>query len=82
MTTEFKEYDVVRVARLLKPERPYEGTQSVARPPRVGDVGSIVHDYGAEGATELFAVEMVDPDGLTVWLADFGPDEIELVSQS
>jgi len=70
-----KELDVVRVVQLAKPVRHYSGTVGVARAPRVGDVGTIVTWYAAAN----FCVECVADDGMTVWLADFGADEVELV---
>jgi len=72
-----KELDSVRVVRLLQAERPYDGTQSVMRPPRVGDTGAIVHVYATEGEAAVYIVESVDADGYTVWLADFRAEEIE-----
>ncbi len=53
----FGELDVVRVTRLLAPTRRVHGTEDVARPPRVGDVGTIVHVLGEDA----FVVECVDP---------------------
>jgi hypothetical protein len=79
MKPDFREYHAVRIAHLRTPDRPFDGTGSVARPPRIGDIGTIVHGYAAEGGSSLFSVEMVDSDGLTVWLPDFGPDELEHV---
>ena len=71
-------FDVVRVTRLLTQERPCDGSEGVARPPRVGDVGAIVHAYEG-GPHPLLAVECVDGDGRTVWVADFRPEELERV---
>lgn len=72
-----KELDSVRVVRLLQTERPYDGTESVMRPPRVGDAGAIVHVYATDGGDTCYIVESVDADGYTVWLADFLSEEIE-----
>ena len=66
-------YDVVRVVRLENPDRPYDGTEGVSRPPRIGDVGTVVFEDGGD----LFQVECVDNEGMTVWLADFDKSEIE-----
>ena len=71
-----RENDVVRVAKLRAASRAFTGTASVMRSPRVGDVGTICHEYAADAAA-LVAVEMVNQDGLTVWLADFHRDELE-----
>jgi hypothetical protein len=73
--SELVEYAVVRVARLLRSDRSFQGTEGVRRPPQVGDIGTIVHVYDLT----LFAVECVDGSGMTVWLADFFADELEVV---
>ena len=69
------EYGVVQVARLLQPDRVFQGTEGVRRPPKVGDVGTIVHAYDPTS----FAVECVDASGLTIWLADFFAEELEFL---
>ena len=71
----FPEHSVVRITRLLQANRPIQGSEKVMRPPLMGDIGAIVHVY----APSLYAVEMVDSDGLTIWLADFEREELELV---
>jgi hypothetical protein len=38
-----KEFDTVKVVRLLDSERKYDGSEDVMRPPRIGDTGVIVH---------------------------------------
>jgi len=65
---------VVRVVKLLREERPFQGSKGVERAPRVGDVGAIVHVYDPN----CFAVECVARDGRTVWLADFYGEELEV----
>lgn len=62
----------VRIVKLNTADRHVDGTKGVKRPPLVGDSGTIVHKGG-----ELYMVESVDSDGLTVWLADFTADEIK-----
>jgi hypothetical protein len=71
----FKELDVVRVARLLQPFRPFHGSEGASRPPQVGDQGAIVAVYDQT----VFCVECVASDGMTIWLADFALQELELV---
>jgi hypothetical protein len=71
------EYAVVRVIRLLQPYRSFQGTESISRPPQVGDVGTIVFAYDLTS----FAVECVDGNGMTIWLADFFSEELELVQE-
>ena len=75
------EYDVVRVARLFRQTRSFEGTKSVARAPAVGDVVTVCHEYQPNDRGALVAVEMVDEDGNTVWVADFEEGELELMSE-
>jgi hypothetical protein len=80
MNLPLEEYDVVRVARLLSSSRLFSGTAGVSRPPRVGDQATICHQYDPCDPAAAVAVEMVDSQGRTVWLADFEPGELELVS--
>ena len=70
-------YSIVRVKTLLSPDRHVHGTESEKRQPKTGDVGTIVH-VNAPG--QAYIVESVNPDGLTVWLADFVSEELELIS--
>jgi hypothetical protein len=73
------EYDTVRVVKLLKGERSFDGTEGVRRPPQVGDIATICHEYDPQNPTGVVAVEKVNDDSLTVWLADFERIELELV---
>lgn len=78
---DLREYDLVRIVKLEYLNRPYEGTETVMRPPKVGDVATICHEYDPENAKSKVAVEMVDSHGNTVWLADFDRCELELVKR-
>lgn len=50
------------------------------RPPQIGDLGTIVYIApGSQGKNSWYIVECLDNNGLTVWLADFREDELELV---
>ena len=71
-------YDVVRIARLRVVTRAFTGTASVMREPRVGDIGTICYEHTSDSAAPV-VVEMVNLEGLTVWLADFDRDELEPV---
>ncbi len=82
MASSLKEYDAVRVVRLLTANRPFDGTVGVRRPPEVGDLATIVHEYDPEDPRAPLAVEKVDPSGYTIWLADFERDELEPVDTS
>jgi hypothetical protein len=77
-----KEFDVVRVVKLLTPNRHIDGSQRVMRQPRVGDIGTIVHVLNDAGLESAYLVEAVNPDGLTLWLADFLHTELALEWQS
>ena len=77
-----REYDVVRVANLKKPDRSFDGTDGVKRPPEIGDIATVCHEYDRKDISAEIAIELVDDDGLTVWLADFDRDELELVSKA
>lgn len=71
-----REYDTVRVTRLARPDREYDGTPGHARPPAVGDSGTIVHEYDPDDPTAPVVVECVDAEGHTIWLADFERSEL------
>lgn len=77
----FREYDVVRVARLLTTKRKFDGTEGIKRAPRIGDAATIVHQYEPDSPTAAVVAESVDGNGNTIWLADFQPDELEFVSR-
>ena len=72
----FQELDVVRVVKLLTPTRSFESSKGAGRAPAVGDTGAVVMAYEEHG---VYTVECVSPEGMTVWLADFEPDELEAV---
>jgi hypothetical protein len=76
-----REYDVVRVVRLLTADRPYDGTEGVVRPPSIGDIATICHEYEPSDPSSSVVVEMVDQNGMTLWLADFSKEELELVER-
>ena len=76
-----REYDLVRVVRLLTPTRWFDGTESVKRPPAVGDVATICHETDPSNPAAPVFVEMVDGDGMTIWLAKFEKEELELAER-
>ena len=68
-----KENDCVKIIKLLRANRRFDGTETVKRAPHINDVGVIVH------LNENFCiVENVDDDGYTIWLADFLIEELEI----
>ena len=76
-----REFDVVRLVKLVPADRPFDGAERVRRPPQIGDVATICHEYDPQNSTAVVAVEMIDKDGFTVWVADFERTELELVSR-
>ena len=76
-----KEYDPVKLVALLKSARHFDGTEGVARAPRIGDTGIIVA-ISAQGDAETYVVESVDSDGNTLWLADFQREELDQADES
>jgi hypothetical protein len=68
------EYSIVKVIKLLKPNRDFSGSENISRAPQIGDTGTIVHVYDPSKAC---IVEMVGAGGLTIWLADFESEELE-----
>jgi hypothetical protein len=79
MNASLREYDVVRVVKLNSFTRDFTGTESLRRAPRVGDEGTICDQYDPDDPRAPVTVEMVDGEGMTVWLADFVPDELEFL---
>ena len=76
MTT-LEQYQLVRVRQLLQPPSEYDGWRVNKRPPKIGDVGTLVDILHADGLKERFVVECCKTDGTTVWLADFDRDELD-----
>lgn len=70
---------MVLVVRLDRDGRTFDGTEGVLRAPRIGDVGTLVHEYAPGVAEAPVTVEMADDAGRTVWLADFARSELALV---
>lgn len=75
----FEEYSVVQIVELKTANRPFDGTETVKKPPKVGDSGTIVHITSNSKET-IYIVEKANSSGQTVWLADFLQDEIELLA--
>ena len=82
MKMPLRELDVVRVVYLAPHPREYTGSEGFAREPRIGDIGTIVHDYGeGRNARAPVCVECSAESGHCIWLADFDRDEIEFLSR-
>ncbi len=76
------EYDRVKIVKLIQKNRPFDGTENVRRLPQIGDIATICHKYDSQDSTAFVAVEMVDKNGLTIWLTDFMQEELELVQRA
>jgi hypothetical protein len=68
------QYDVVKV-KVIRRAVSFEPDGTNRRPPRVGDIATIVEVYADPSGYEL---ECCDPDGITEWLLAFRPEDIEL----
>src|SRR3954463_13933818 len=66
--------DTVRVVHLLEAEREVTGSSNVPPQPRVGDTATVVADVG-EG---LYLLEACTDDGVTLWMAEFAAEGMEL----
>ena len=76
-----REYDIVRVVKLLRDDRRIEGAPDVVRPPKVGETGTVVHVHDPTDPLAPLTVESVDSAGNTIWLADFDMGELDFVSR-
>ena len=75
------EHDMVRVVGLTGSAEDHLVISTSERPPRVGDVGTVVDiadRLGGEG--RHYTVQLSHPDARPVWLAVFAKHELELVS--
>jgi hypothetical protein len=71
---QFAQYDVVKVKSFLT-EKLAEVDACNRRPPRVGDVATVIEIYSNPIGYEL---ECSDTDGITEWMIAFEPHEVEL----
>jgi hypothetical protein len=74
----FELFDTVRVTRLLVPDRDVDGSSAEPPQPRVGEEGVVVEVLG----DEVYLVERVTDDGYTLWLAEFGEQELVLARRA
>lgn len=73
-----KPFVCVRICRLSQPSDSYNNWRSNIRLPQVGDYGTVVDVLTAEGLSSKYIVENCQPDGSTLWLADFYAEELEI----
>jgi hypothetical protein len=74
------ERDAVRIVSLTGSAEDHLVRATSERPPRVGDVGTVV-DITARlgGVGRHYTVELRHPDSRIVWLAVFAAHELEIV---
>ncbi len=75
-----KEGDDVRVIRLDQSGADHLVIHEAQHAPRLGDRGTIIEVRGT-GEQVRYLVESDDGDGEAVWLAEFGPDELQLEAE-
>ncbi len=74
-----KMYSKVRVAKLVGSMTDYDGWMVSQRNPRVGDTGTLIDVLDAPDLPSKFVVEKSDENGITIWLADFFQEELDLI---
>ena len=80
MSHRIAEHDRVRIVSLTGAAADHLILPTSERPPRVGDVGTVVDiadRLGGNGAH--YTVELTDADARCVWLAVFAAHELEVV---
>jgi hypothetical protein len=72
---ELKEFSQVKIVKLLHPSEHYDGYSwgSNQCPPRIGDIGTIVHILTTSAYPKSYVVEN------SRWLGDFEAEELEVV---
>jgi hypothetical protein len=81
----FVEFDTVRIVVLHGSAEDHLAASGGVRLPQVGDTGTIVHlvpTFEPDNPATRYLVEDVAPDGTTVWLAEFGRDELEYIPRT
>ena len=76
---ELRQYELVRVVRLLHPPEHYDGWRVNKRAPAVGDTGYLIDILHAPDGSVGYVVESSGPDGVDIWLGDFLAEELEPV---
>jgi len=79
MPDPFKQYELVRVRKLIQSTDDHDGWRLNQRAPRPGDVGTLLDILTAPGLPNKYVVECSGKDGISIWLADFLEEEIERV---
>jgi hypothetical protein len=78
---EIAEHDTVRIIGLTGSAEDHLVVSTSERPPRVGDVGTVVDIADRLGGVgRHYIVELAHADARPIWLAVFARHELELVS--
>jgi hypothetical protein len=72
-------YDVVRVVKLLRAPREYDGWGINKRAPQIGYVGAFIELLHAPGLPDGYVVEAGSLDGSAIWMGVFLREEIETI---
>lgn len=70
-------YQQVRVMKLLRDPKDYNGWNLNKRLPSPGDIGTLIDVLHATGLPDHYVVEKTGSDGDTIWLSEFTEDELE-----
>ena len=74
-----KMYSKVKVVQLIGSTTDYDGWKVNQRNPMVGDTGTLIDVLDAPDLPSKFVVEKSDENGITIWLADFFQEELDLI---
>lgn len=72
------EYQTVRIRKLVRPPEACDDWGLNRRPPRIGDLGTLIHRLQAQGLETRYVVENCDADGIPIWMCDLTEEEIEV----
>lgn len=72
-----EQYGLVRIRQVLLSPAVCDGWRVNRRPPKVGDVGTLLDVLRAGGHSDRYVVESSGADGITIWLGDFATEELE-----
>lgn len=83
MDRQIAERDQVRVTSLTGAAADHLIIVTAERPPRVGDIGTVVDVAGRLGGSgSHYTVALVHPDARPIWLAVFAAHELEVVGST
>ena len=82
--TRLKQYEMVRVVRLLNPPAHYGGYEFNQRPPVVGDTGFLIEIFQTPGVPDGYLVESSSEatGGVNIWQCMFVAEELEPVEMA